>query len=217
MKTEAIKKTYNGRCVLDIDGLELAPGKIYAVLGANGSGKTTLARILAGTEKPDDGLKCICNDIGFLPQKTYAFAMTVRKNLNINGGERADELIEKLALTGLERTNAKKLSGGETARMALARLLQRDYKLLILDEPTAAMDVRSTLLAEQVICDYRDRTNCAVMLITHSASQAKRIADEVIFVSDGKIAESGSASDVISSPSSKQFADFLNFCRVDAV
>ena len=189
MKTSSFSKSYNGNTVLSLPSLEFRPATIYAILGANGAGKSTMLRILGGLEASDSGSVAL-KDIsaGFLPQKPFALYMSTMKNLLANSDRdeaaeiRARKLITAMQLDGLESQNAKSLSGGETARMALCRLLMRDYEFLLLDEPTTAMDMESTLLAEETVRSYRDRTGCTVLLITHSVAQAKRLADEVIFL-----------------------------------
>ena len=136
MKISAFTKTYGGRTVLDMPETELEHGASYAVIGANGSGKSTLARILAGVEKTDGGKTVISGiTVGYMPQKSYAFRMTVMRNLLVgaNDEERARYLMRKLGIEHLASEPAHKLSGGETARMALARLLMRDRQLLIVD------------------------------------------------------------------------------------
>lgn len=160
MKISAFTKTYGGRTVLDMPETELEHGASYAVIGANGSGKSTLARILAGVEKPDGGKTVISGiTVGYMPQKSYAFRMTVMRNLLVgaNDEERARYLMRKLGIEHLASEPAHKLSGGETARMALARLLMRDRQLLIVDEPTAAMDMESVTLAERLLAEYREK------------------------------------------------------------
>ena len=142
-------KKYGTAFVLDLPPLRFECAKTYAVIGANGCGKSTFARILAGLCENEAG-KSSANDwtggwsVGFLPQRSYAFHMSVLQNLMLNRGadkpstqgmNRAGELLAALKLTELRRAPAKKLSGGETARMALARLLMQKYDLLILDEP----------------------------------------------------------------------------------
>ena len=152
MNLPAFSKTYDGVKVLDFPGLALKPGKIYAILGANGSGKSTFARIAAGILPADQ--KCrIPGSVGYLPQKPYAFRMTVKKNILLTGGspEHADELMAALSLTALQNKRADRLSGGETARMAMARLMMKRYDMVILDEPTAAMDMETTSAAENLI------------------------------------------------------------------
>ena len=176
----AFSKTYEGRTVLDFPGMEVQPGKIYAVIGANGSGKSTFAKILAGSLRADRRFKAP-EGIGYMPQKNYAFRMSLKKNLLLNGSDekRADELIEALQLSSLAQKRADRLSGGETARMALARLMMKRYELVLLDEPTAAMDMETTLLSEELIAGYVRETGCALILVTHSLQQARRIADAV--------------------------------------
>ena len=208
-----LHKTYNGRRVLDVDSLELQKGRVYAVVGANGSGKSTLARLCAGVIKADGGYVKSDVHIGYLPQKSYAFRMSTRRNLRINGSdrEREEHLLRELKINGLASARANKLSGGETARMALARLLMREYELLILDEPGSAMDIEATLLSEKLITDYRDRTGCAVLIVTHSLAQAQRMSDEVIFLSGGVIAEQGSPEAIIGSPQNEKTREFIEF------
>ena len=206
-------KSYGGKCILCLPEFALEKGKIYAVIGANGSGKSTLARLIAGTEKSDGGYIKSDVSIGYMPQKCYAFKMSTRKNLRINRVEtsREDELMEALGISHLADENAAKLSGGETARMSLARLLMKEYELLVLDEPTAAMDIESTLAAEKLIRAYREETGCAVLIITHSVSQAERIADEVIFLSAGELIERGSPAKLIHSPENEKTKQFIDF------
>lgn len=214
MILENLRKSYNGRAVLDVGSLELASGKIYAVIGANGSGKSTMAKIAAGIIAPD-GEKPEKKKLqtGYMPQKSFAFRMSLRKNMRINGGdgEREEALLKALKIEHLADAGAKRLSGGETARMALARLLMRDYELIVLDEPCSAMDIESTLLAEKLIRDYRERTGCTVLIVTHSISQAERIADEVLFLSDGKLIERGSPEKLIEHPESEITRGFIEF------
>ena len=214
MILENLKKSYNGRLVLDVEALNLEDGKIYAVIGANGSGKSTLAKLAAGVLEPDGGrTEKQYLSIGYMPQKSFAFRMSLRKNMLINGddAQRAQELLGALKLRHLSEAKAKRLSGGETARMALARLLMRDYELLVLDEPSSAMDIESTLLAEKLIRDYRERTGCAVLIVTHSISQAERIADEVLFLSEGRLIERGSPEKLIEHPENEITRRFIEF------
>ena len=214
MILQNLRKSYDGRIVLDVSSLELENGKIYAVIGANGSGKSTMAKIAAGIIAPD-GAKPEKNNLqtGYMPQKSFAFRMSLRKNMRINGGdaEREEALLKALKIEHLADAGAKRLSGGETARMALARLLMRDYELIVLDEPCSAMDIESTLLAEKLIRDDRDRIGCAVLIVTHSISQAERIADEVLFLSDGKLIERGSPEKLIEHPESEITRGFIEF------
>lgn len=138
-----------------------------------------------------------------MAQKTYVFNMSLEKNLLINTSKifnfyflykiinRKNELITKMQklindfkLQHLSNKNAKKFSGGEQQKVGLARLMMKDYNIIILDEPTSAMDYKSTLNAEKIIKKYVK--NKLLILITHDLEQAKRIADEIYIFSNGK-------------------------------
>ena len=138
---------------------------------------------------------------------------TGKKNILLNGGEedRAAALMDALQIRHLEKKRADRLSGGETARMALARLMMKRYDLVILDEPTAAMDMETTAAAERLIQEYTQRTGCAMLLVTHSLQQARRIADEVLFFHKGLLLESGPKDRVLSTPAQPETRQFLDF------
>ena len=212
MNLPAFSKTYDGRMVLDFPGLELKSGKIYAILGANGSGKSTFARIAAGILTADQ--KCrISGSVGYLPQKPYAFRASVKKNILLTGGEeeKAAALMDALQIRHLEKKRADRLSGGETARMALARLMMKRYDMVILDEPTAAMDMETTSAAEDLILKYAKETGCILILVTHSLQQARRVADEVLFFHKGTLLESGDAAKLLYQPIQPETRQFLEF------
>ena len=214
MKISAFSKSYGSHTVLHVPDLELPDGRITAVIGPNGSGKSTLAKILAGIECSDQKRSPLTTlSVGFMPQKSYAFRMSVARNLALNGSdlERREKLLHGLQIDSLSRHSAKRLSGGETARMALARLLMRDYKLLILDEPTASMDVESTLAAERLLSDYCRDTGAGILLVTHSLQQARRIAQHVLFLHQGELREQGEASRLLSFPETEELRRFLEF------
>lgn len=212
MKLQAFSKTYDGTTVLSFPGMELEKGKIYAVIGANGSGKSTFAKIIAGV-LPADRKFFLEESVGYLPQKPYAFRMSVKKNILLTGDdeESAYNLMEALGLRHLEKKRADRLSGGETARMAMARLMMSAYQMVILDEPTAAMDMETTAAAERLIQEYTQRTGCAMILVTHSLQQARRIADEVLFFHKGTLKETGPKEQVLLTPRQPETRQFLDF------
>ena len=217
MKISAFSKTYEGRTVLDFPGMEMQPGKIYAVIGANGSGKSTFAKILAGVLKPDgQGSLLDVTSVGYMPQKNYAFRMSTKENLLLNGTDktRAEALMEAIQIRHLENKRADKLSGGETARMALVRLMMKRYDLVVLDEPTAAMDMETTLLSEKLIASYVKETGCTLILVTHSLQQARRIADAVWYFHKGKLLEAGPKEQVLYMPAQAETKQFLEFYGV---
>ena len=217
MRILPFSKTYDGRCVLDFPGMEVDPGKIYAVIGANGSGKSTFAKILAGIIPADQKGKWIEEgSFGYMPQKNYAYRMSTKANILLNGKEeaRANALMEAIQIRHLEHKRADRLSGGETARMALVRLMMKQYDLVALDEPTAAMDMETTLLSERLIVDYVRDTGCSLILVTHSLQQARRIADEVWYFHKGKLLETGSRETILTAPAMAETKQFLEFYGV---
>ena len=214
MKTTAFTKSYGKRVVLSLPELDLPRGEITAIIGPNGSGKSTLAKVLAGIERTDNNRSILPGvSVGYLPQKSFPFRMSTEKNILQNGNDpaRARALMKELGIDALAGQSAKKLSGGETARMALCRILMKRYELLILDEPTAAMDMESTLAAEGLIRKSCTETGCAVLLITHSISQARRIADRVIVLHQGRLIEQGESVQVLSKPKQEKTKSFLEF------
>ena len=210
MKTTAFTKSYGGVTVLTMPAVELQPGTVTAVIGANGSGKSTLAKVLSGLEPADRKTRARPDArVGYLPQKSFAFRMSLERNIRRNGRDagRMAQYIDALGLQALKKRSAKRLSGGETAKMALARLLMADYDLL----PTAAMDMESTLAAEKLISDYCKKTGCAVLLITHSLAQAERVSDRVLYLHKGQLIEQGGAETVLKSPKAPETQAFLKF------
>ena len=214
MKMRALTKTYGKRRVLTMPAYTFEPGKIYAVIGANGSGKSTLAKILAGLIKADGKTPPFEDKpgaVGYLPQQAYAFRMSVGANIRLAGNDdkRAAKLMEALQIAHLEKERADRLSGGEKARLAMARIMMKPFDMLILDEPTTSMDMESTILSEELIRTYLKDTGACIILITHSLSQARRMADKVLFLDHGDLIEEGEGDQVLNHPGNALTAKFI--------
>lgn len=219
MKIDAFTKTYGSKKVLCFPETEFEIGRIYAVIGPNGSAKSTMAKVIAGIENADSRhSQLISANIGYMPQKSFPFRMSVKKNILLNGNniDKAEYLMKQLDLERLCDRGAKKLSGGETAKMALARLMLKHYDMLILDEPCASMDMKSTLITESLLNEYREQENAAIILITHSLQQASRIADEVLFFYNGELIEKGKTADVFEHPVDARTREFIDFQALGA-
>ncbi len=212
-----VVQQFGSRVVLEIPDLQFVPGRRYGLIGENGSGKTTLIRILAGTSKPTSGTiqGLEGKEVGYLPQSPYAFSFSVLENvaLALEGHKDAKEIAEKaLVAVGMENLlNARgdRLSGGEAQRMALARVLVREYDVLLLDEPTSSTDVRSMDLIEQTLKEYVQRTQCTLIFSTHSPAQALRLGDEVLYLEKGKLVEQGLAQTLFHAPQDERTKAFL--------
>ena len=219
-----IKKEYSGRCVLDIDKIIFEKGKRYALLGTNGSGKSTLLKILAGIIKPSTGsvISAVSGTkaIGYLPQKPYGFSFSVLRNVMMaiddcpDRKEIAVKAINTVGMGAFIKADASKLSGGETQRVAFARIISVSRDLLILDEPTAAADLPGIDLLEAALLDYCKANECAVIFATHSPAQAMRLADEVIFLHHGVLTEQGETKKVLNEPESEEARAFLDHWKI---
>lgn len=220
MRIGKLKKTYQSRTVLDTQPMDIEKGRIYAVVGANGSGKSTFLRCIAGSVKPDDDAAVTRESgekLGYMPQSSYPFKMSLMKNLLVGlprtreNLDRAERLIRSFGMEELRSSRSDRLSGGERQKMALMRILMRDYDVILLDEPTSAMDPRGALAAEKLIRGYRDETGCTVLMVTHSMKQAERIADSVIFLSEGKTKGPVDTASFLSGDTGDREREFLEF------
>ena len=228
-----VTKIYNGRCVLNIPDFTFESNKRYAILGENGSGKSTLLRILVGSIRPDSGTieSDLSDSIGYLPQFAYIFNMSVKKNVELaltssdkfffpffSKKKEIDRIIsEKLKLVNLSELSEVKgqtLSGGEKQRLAIARIIAKPHKVIILDEPTSATDIVGIELIENAISDYMKKNNSTVIFSTHSPAQAIRFSDEVIFLNKGKIIETGDTKDVLVNAENDYIKHFLSYCKI---
>lgn len=219
-----LKKYYGNRLALDIPELTMSACERCALIGPNGSGKTTLLRILAGTLKPDAGEIAFGDvkksEIGYLPQKPYAFDLSVLKNVMLPLHQAADAekkallALERVGLAHLKRARGSRLSGGEAQRMALARLIVKPHKLLLLDEPTASADISANDRMERALLDYAEETGCVLVFSSHAPSQALRLGTRVIALDQGKITETGPAADVLQSPRTDSTKTFLAHWRI---
>lgn len=221
----SVCKKYGERTVLDIPSIIFNKGEKYALIGANGSGKSTLLKLIAGIEKLDKGSTIsFDNDntkICYMPQKTFCFNLSLKNNVTIAIPtdidnkerkrliERRNRLIEDIGLSHLCQKNATTLSGGEGQKMALIRSLLMNHDIILLDEPTSAMDLNGTNIAEKIIEEYVSNTNCILIFATHSINQAKRLANNILFLDNGKVVEIISTRE-LNNPKTKQLKEFIN-------
>ena len=204
--------TAAGPRVLDVR-LTLPPGELLAVSGASGAGKTTLLRLLAGLDQPDGGFVQAEGQIWYRDQPRYWLppqrrplgfvfqdyalfpSMTVRENLAFaaTGQPRAtvDELLDWFELTELAARHPAQLSGGQQQRVALARALARRPRLLLLDEPLAALDQPTRLRLQQVLLAAHRRFQLTTILVSHDAVEIARLADRVVELDLGQVVRVG--------------------------
>jgi len=208
-----ITKSYNERMILEISHFDIKRGSVYGIMGPNGSGKTTLLAILTFLISPTSGRiywegkdadtldkHILRKKVTLINQNPYLFNTTVWKNvaygLKVRGvkrEERKQKVRECLNLVGLpdfEKRMARELSGGETQRVAIARALALDPEVLLLDEPTANVDRHGVEQLENILRDLNKNLGITIIVATHDTNQAYRLAKEVIYLFDGRIAKS---------------------------
>ncbi|WP_406250684.1 ABC transporter ATP-binding protein [Streptomyces cyaneofuscatus] len=227
---------FGRRTALDAVDLEVADHRIVCVLGPSGSGKSTLLRAVAGLQPMDGGRVLLAGQdqagvpvhrrgLGLMFQDHQLFphrdvGANVAFGLRMHGTGRAEserrvrELLELVGLPGAERRAVAALSGGEQQRVALARALAPRPKLLMLDEPLGQLD-RS--LRERLVIELRtlfQELGTTVLAVTHDQGEAFALADRVVVMRDGRIAQEGSPLDVWQRPASAFVARFLGFDNV---
>ncbi len=212
---EGLTKTYGSRTVLDLPRLNLEKGKVYSLLGPNGAGKTTLLEMLAFLLAPTKGriiydgcearfgnndLRRLRLEVVMVPQTPILFTATVRKNVEFGLKVRkvpkrereklVDEALEMVGMGGFAQAQANRLSGGETQRVAIARALACSPRVILFDEPTANVDVENQLIIEKIIRDINRGKGISIILTTHNFGQSANLADEEIFLFNGRTVSS---------------------------
>lgn len=210
-----LTKFYNGKNVLNIPDLVIKKGMICGVMGPNGSGKTTLLSILSLLIKPtsgriyfnglemddhEDDESILRRQMAMVLQNPFLLNTTVEKNvaygLKIRSlgkkeqKEKVAECLDLVGLTGFEKRKARELSGGEAQRVAIARGIAVNPKVLFLDEPIANVDKTHTEILEKIIKELNHRYTTTIIFTTHDLNQAYRLSDEIIVLSEGKIKKS---------------------------
>jgi len=227
LEIKNISQYYNGRQVLKGISCRFQEGKIHGIIGPNGAGKSTLLRIMTGMEQPQKGqvlwdgklLKGPTPEVTCMWQKPYLFQTSVRENilygLKIRNWSREEQeqrlkvILDRFHLNEQARRPADSLSGGEGARVALARTVAPRPRLLVLDEPAANLDPFHTSLLENSLLEVCLDEGMTVIMVTHDMFQAKRIAQETLFICDGSLEEQGTTEQIFNSPQSEKTRKFI--------
>jgi ABC-2 type transport system ATP-binding protein len=215
---DLVKRYPTGTEALRGVSLDIAEGEFFGLLGPNGAGKSTLIHCTTGLAQPTSGTIRVFGDdaidhyekartaVGLAPQDlNLDWFLTLEETLDYHGGyfgmpkkerrERSKELLEAFSLTPKRKERTRTLSGGMKRRLILARALMHRPRLLILDEPTAGVDVELRL----ELWHYVQRINAegtTILLTTHYLEEAEQLCDRIAFINDGQIVAQGSSEDL---------------------
>lgn len=211
----AVQRSYEGRRVVDVDELDVRSGEILAILGANGSGKSTLFRLLLRVEQPDAGvIEFVGDRMAGVFQKPFLFSGSVRDNIAFGLKGRADRdarvaaAAQSLGIEPWLPRSVRQLSGGEAQRVALARAIAIEPDVLLLDEPTANLDIVIKRSFRQDV-EHVARTHAgAVVVITHDPTEAFALADRIAVLEQGRIVQLGTPAELLDDPRTTFVASF---------
>jgi sulfate transport system ATP-binding protein len=231
IRVERLSKKFGSFKAVDDVSFSVAGGELVALLGPSGGGKSTILRIIAGLERADEGTVTIeeervehldarSRNVGFVFQHYALFRhMNVRENVGfglevagIKLAERNERVAELLALIGLEGFGDRmpsQLSGGQRQRVALARALAPRPRLLLLDEPFAAIDAKVRQELRSWLRALHDETHVTSVFVTHDQDEAFALADRVIILNHGRLEQDGTPTDIVDAPATEFVARFI--------
>jgi tungstate transport system ATP-binding protein len=239
IEVAGLTHSYCEREVLQDLNLSIGRGEVFALIGPTGAGKTTLLRIMDLLEVPGAGEiyfdgKCVPRSgrqrlhirrrMSFIQQKPQVFNLSVYDNIACGLrwrraekneiADKVDRIVELVGLEGYDSRNARTLSGGEAQRVALARSLVIEPEVLLLDEPTANLDPVSTDKIEQLISHVARQRKTTMIMATHVMSQGQQLADRIGVLLNGRLVQTGNATDVFHSPRNEDVAHFVGMENV---
>lgn len=226
-----IRMSYDGETVLDGIDLSIKDGEFVTLLGPSGCGKTTTLRIIAGFESPDSGdvffegkkidalpphkrnINTIFQRYALFPHlnvyENIAFGLKVKKVPKAEISAKIEEMLTLVNLKGLEKRRIETLSGGQQQRVAIARAIINHPKVLLLDEPLSALDLKLRKDMQVELKSLQKRTGITFIFVTHDQEEALSMSDTVVVMDKGKIQQIGTPADIYNEPQNAFVADFI--------
>ena len=231
VKLAAITKRFGSVVAVDNVDLEIADGEFFALLGPSGCGKTTTLRMIAGLELPTEGsLKIFGDEAGTLPPnkrpvntvfQDYALFPHMTVEVNVAFGlkmqrvpkdeiaSRVREAISLVRLEGLEQRRSQQLSGGQRQRVALARALVNRPKVLLLDEPLGALDLKLRQEMQGELKALQREVGITFVFVTHDQEEALTMADRIGVLNEGELLQVGTPAEIYEHPVNRFVANFI--------
>ena len=224
-----VSKTFGATKIFDQISFTVGHGEIAAIVGPSGQGKTTILRLIAGFDSPSAGeilMDGVCvsdtelrvnpekRGIGYVPQDGALFPhLTVAENvafgLRRGAKQRVEEMLRLVGLHGLGDRRPDEISGGQMQRVALARALAPEPRMVLMDEPFSALDAAMRIEVRDEVHAILRKTGTTTVMVTHDQAEAMSIADHVIVMLDGGIAQAGSPREIYENPKNKHVAGFV--------
>ena len=226
-----VAKSFDGEIILDHINLDVYEKEFITLLGPSGCGKTTTLRIIAGFVTPDTGdvlfesvkindlpphkrqVNTVFQKYALFPHlnvyENIAFALRLKKVKEEEIYERVEEMLAMVNLRGFEKKDVNLLSGGQQQRVAIARALINRPKVLLLDEPLGALDLKLRKDMQNELKNIQRKTGITFVYVTHDQEEALSMSDTVVVMADGKIQQIGSPTDIYNEPENAFVADFI--------
>ena len=231
LKLRNINKNFNETVALDNIHLEINDGEFFSLLGPSGSGKTTCLKVIGGFEQPDSGnvslfnenvtdippfkrnVNTVFQDYALFPhmnvEENVCYSLKIKKTPKIEQESQVEEMLSTVKLTGYEKRKPSELSGGQRQRVALARSLINKPKILLLDEPLGALDLK---LREQMQIELKNlqrQFQITFIYVTHDQQEALSMSDRIAIFNEGKIEQVDTPDNIYKNPKTAFVADFI--------
>ena len=231
IELKGITKSFDGECVLNSINLYIRDGEFITLLGPSGCGKTTMLRIIGGFETADEGqlyfdgaeiselpphkrqLNTVFQKYALFPHlnvyENIAFPLRMKKISEEDIKNRVTEMLKMVALVGFENKSVSTLSGGQQQRVAIARALVSHPKVLLLDEPLGALDLKLRKDMQNELKTIQKAIGITFVYVTHDQEEALSMSDTIVVMADGEIQQIGTPTDIYNEPKNAFVADFI--------